>query len=189
MALRADLRGPDGAFNEQRIVGAGTAVTEQPLARGCMDRRGRRFDLLQKRSWQLPEHRVNAKELSALCRIQLAPLSLKDAHKVAPVESTACRSPQLRSVGRKICAQSSCVASAGDRDTHYSVSLHFLTVTRHRVPAGSTRSAPGRRFRFQEMYKGIRRMVTGGALRRAFVSRFAADSETGHGIFVARPIT
>ena len=63
VALRADLRGPDDPFDEQWIVGAGTAVTEQPLARGCLDRRGRRLDLLQKRSWQLPEHRVSAKEL------------------------------------------------------------------------------------------------------------------------------
>ncbi len=75
VALRADLRGPDGTLNEQRIVGAGTAVTKQPLACLCMDRRSRRFDLLQKRSLQLLEHRVRAKESCALCRIHLAPLS------------------------------------------------------------------------------------------------------------------
>src|SRR4029453_1076160 len=73
VAVRADLRNPDRTFDEQRVERAGTAVTEQPLAGGCMDRRGRRLDLLQERSWQLLEHRVRAKELSALCRIQVAP--------------------------------------------------------------------------------------------------------------------
>ena len=144
MALRADLRGPDNPFDEQRIVGAGTAVTKQPLARGCMDRRGRRFDLLQKRSWQLPEHRVSAKESSALCRIQLAPLSLKDTHKVAPVESTGVPLASASIGGRNTCAQTSCVASAGDQDTHYPVSLHFVTVTRHRVSGREHWSSRGR---------------------------------------------
>ena len=73
MAIGAGFRDPDDPFEKQRIVGAGTAVTEQPLARGRLDRLGRLFDLLQKNSWQLPEHRVDAKESSALCRIQLAP--------------------------------------------------------------------------------------------------------------------
>ena len=126
MALRADLRGPDDPFDEQWIVGAGTAVTEQPLARGCMDRFGRRFDLLQKMSWQLLEHRVRAKESSALCRIQQAPLSLKDTHKVAPVESTGAPLASASKRWRNTCAQTFCVASAGDQGTHYAVSVHFV---------------------------------------------------------------
>ena len=89
MALRADLRDPDDPFDEQRIAGAGTAVTEQPLARGCMDRRGRRFDLLQKRSWQLPEHRVNAKESArALSDSTGTSLAEKTRTRWRAVEST-----------------------------------------------------------------------------------------------------
>ena len=149
MALRADLRSPDDPFDEQWIVSAATAVIEEPLARGCLDRLGRGFDLPQKRSWQLTEHRVNAKESSALCRIQLALLSLKDTHEVAPVQWTGVRSPGVDRWGN-ICAQSSCVAIAGDRIRTTLYRFHFLTITRLPLPATSTRSAGGRRFRFQE---------------------------------------
>jgi len=73
VAFGAGLRGPDDPFDEQRVVGARTAVTEQPLARGCLDRPRRLFDLPEKNRWQLPEHRVSAKESSAIGRVHPAP--------------------------------------------------------------------------------------------------------------------
>jgi hypothetical protein len=72
VAIGAGFRDPDDPFDEQRVVGAGVAVTEQPLTRGCVDWLRRLFGLPEKIRRQLLEHRVNAKESSAIGRVHAA---------------------------------------------------------------------------------------------------------------------